>query len=229
MKDLALARRSLGALLVALLASGLAGCASSTWERTERISSNGSEARLYVPKLWAPLLPGSVYPNRRAPIAAKGRPSVAVVCPAFGACPKNLLLRPLAERGLVVLLFEGGMKEPPKTDLLQSRPEAAGAPQGWLLISPTDDFLRRWMGTGARPAAMAVLEASASPSPSSPSQKLFDGPPRRVLLEALHGSEASIPSEGVIEKLYAPDAAGRLPREAYRDAAEWLAGELGAR
>jgi hypothetical protein len=33
----------------------------------------------------------------------------------------------------------------------------------------------------------------------------------------------------VIEKLYAPDAAGRLPREAYRDAAEWLAGELGAR
>jgi hypothetical protein len=33
----------------------------------------------------------------------------------------------------------------------------------------------------------------------------------------------------VIEKLYAPDSTGSLPREAYRDAAEWLAGELGAR
>ncbi|MGZ5430343.1 MAG: hypothetical protein ACXWEX_02990, partial [Thermoanaerobaculia bacterium] len=65
-------------LLVALLASG---CASSAWERTEKISSNGVEARLYVPKLWAPLMPGSVYPNKRAPVAAKGRPAVVVVCP----------------------------------------------------------------------------------------------------------------------------------------------------
>jgi hypothetical protein len=50
-----------------------------------------------------------------------------------------------------------------------------------------------------------------------------------VLLATLLGSEANISSDGVIEKLYAPDATGRLPREAYRDAAEWLAGELGAR
>jgi hypothetical protein len=50
-----------------------------------------------------------------------------------------------------------------------------------------------------------------------------------VLLAALHGSEANISSDGVIEKLYAPDSTGSLPREAYRDAAEWLAGELGAR
>jgi len=49
------------------------------------------------------------------------------------------------------------------------------------------------------------------------------------MLAALLGSEPDVPYEGVIEKLYAPDALGRLPREAYRDAAEWLAGELGAR
>ncbi len=93
------------------------------------------------------------------------------------------------------------------------------------------------MGARATPAAVAILrgrapEPRALPSTSSPSKQLFDSLPRRVLLAALLGSEAnvsSIPSDEVIEKLYAPDAAGRLPREAYRDAAEWLAGELGAR
>ena len=221
-------------LLVALLAPG---CASSVWKRTEKISSNGEEARLYVPKLWAPLLPGSVYPNKRAPVPTKGRPAVIVVCPGAGRCPKSEILRPLAERGIVVLLFEGGLKEPPKADLLRTRPEAASAPQGLLLVEPTADFLRGCMGAGATPAAVAILcgrasEPRALPSPSSPSRQRFDSPPRRVLLAALLGSEAnvsSIPSDEVIEKLYAPDAAGRLPREAYRDAAEWLAGELGAR
>ena len=224
----------LRAALVAFLASGLAGCASSLWERTEKISSNGDAARLYVPKLWAPLLPGSVYPDKRRPVAAAGRPSVVVVCPAAGACPKDRILKPLAERGIVVLLFRDGLKDPPKADLLRTRAESKDAPVGWLLISPTGEFLRRWMGAGATPSAVAILEnrapeALSLPSPSSPSKKIFDSAPRRVLLAAPLGSEASISSEGVIEKLYAPDAAGRLPCEAYRDAAEWLAGELGAR
>lgn len=222
------------ALLVALLPAGLPGCASSLWERTEKISSTGAEARLYVPRLWAPLMPGSVYPNKRAPVPAKGRPAVVVVCPGAGRCPKSEILGPLAARGVVVLLFEGGLKEPPKTDLLRTRPEAAGAPQGLLLVEPTDDFLRRCKGAETPPNAVAILrgpalEPTVPPSPSSPSKKIFGSLPRRVLLAALLGSEANISSDGVIEKLYAPDAAGRLPREAYRDAAEWLAGELGAR
>lgn len=246
MKDAAFAYRS----LVALLASGLVACASSVWERTEKISSKGEGARLYVPKVWAPLMPGSVYPNKRAPVPAVGRPSVVVVCPAAGACPKDRILGPLAERGIVVLLFEGAPKGPPREDLLRTRPEAAGAPIGWLLISPTGDFLGKCMGADAAPAAVAILqsrapEPAALPSPSSPAKKIsgasppsspyfpskqiFGSLPRRVLLAALLGSEANTPSDGVIEKLYAPDAAGRLPREAYRDAAEWLAGELGAR
>lgn len=221
-------------LLVALLAADLAGCASSTWERTEKISSNGEDGRLYVPKLYAPLRPGSVYPDKRRPIAAAGRPSVVVVCPAGGKCPKDRILGPLAERGIVVLLVEGAPKEPPREDLLRTRAESKNAPIGWLLISPTDEFLRRWMGAGAPPAAIAVLksralEPSALPSLSSPSKQIFGSATRRVLLAALLGSEANTSSDGVIEKLYAPDAAGRLPREAYRDAAEWLAGELGAR
>ena len=221
------------ALLVAFTAI-LAGCASSPWEKTERVSSGGAEGRLYVPKLWAPLMPGSVYPNKRAPVPTKGRPAVVVVCPGAGRCPKGEILRPLAERGIVVLLFEGGMKEPPKADLLRTRAESKDAPVGWLLISPTADFLARWMGAGASPGAVAILqsrapEPAALPSPSSPFKQIFGSLPRRVLLAALLGSEARISSDGVIEKLYAPDAAGRLPREAYRDAAEWLAGELGAR
>ncbi|MFI5197227.1 MAG: hypothetical protein ACHQJD_01290 [Thermoanaerobaculia bacterium] len=207
--------------LVALLASG---CASSTWARTEKISSNGEQGRLYIPKLWAPLMPGSVYPNKRVPVPAKGRPSVVVVCPATGKCPKSEVLGPLAERGFVVMLFEGGLKEPPREDFLRTRAESKDASVGWLLISPTDDFLRGWMGAGVATGVLLF--------PSSPSKQIFDSFPRRVMLAALLGSEAnspSISSDGVIEKLYAADASGRLPREAYRDAAEWLAGELGAR
>ncbi|HSB64692.1 MAG TPA: hypothetical protein VLJ18_11025 [Thermoanaerobaculia bacterium] len=73
------------------------------------------------------------------------------------------------------------------------------------------------------------MSSSSGSLTPSPSKKLFGSATRRILLAALLGSEADISSDGVIEKLYAPDAAGRLPREAYRDAAEWLAGELGAR
>ena len=209
-------------LLAAVLASG---CASSTWARTEKISSNGAEGRLYIPRLYAPLRPGSIYPDRRTPVTAAGRASVIVVCPAAGKCPKKEILGPLAERGIVVLLFGGGLKEPPKEDLLRTRAESKGAPVGWLLISPTDDFLRRWRKTDA------ILAASAPPSFSSLSKQIFGSATRRVLLEALLGSEANLFSEGVIEKLYAasPSPAGGFPPEAYRDAAEWLAGELGAR
>ena len=77
------------------------------------------------------------------------------------------------------------------------------------------------MGAGASPGVLLLF--------SSPSKQIPSGLPRRVLLEALLGSEAKSSSDGVLEKLYAPDAAGSLPREAYRDAAEWLAGELGTR
>jgi hypothetical protein len=220
-----------GCFLIALLAPG---CVSSIWERTEKISSNADEGRLYVPKLYAPLRPGSIYPDRRRAVAAAGRPSVIVVCPAAGKCPKKEILGPLAERGIVVLLFEGGLKEPPKADLLRTRPEVAGAPQGLLLVEPTGDFLRRWIEAEATPNAVVILrgrglEPTALPSPSSLSKQILSSAPRRVLLAALNGSEANPSSDLVIEKLYAPDAAGRLPREAYRDAAEWLAGELSAR
>ena len=90
------------------------------------------------------------------------------------------------------------------------------------------------MGAEAAPNVVAILrgsavEPTAPPSHSSPSKQLLGSATRRVMLAALLGSEENISSNGVIEKLYAPDAAGRLPREAYRDAAEWLAGELGAR
>jgi hypothetical protein len=231
LKNVAVACLSLAVLLAS-------GCASSTWARTEKFSSNGDVGRLYVPRLYAPLRPGSIYPDRRTPVPAKGRPAVIVVCPAAGKCPKKEILGPLAERGLVVLLFEGGLKEPPKEDLLRTRPEAAGAPQGLLLVEPTGDFLRKCMGVEAFPAAVAILsghplERIPIPvlSPSSPSKQIFGSATRRVMLAALHGSEAKISSEGVVEKLYAasPGPAGGLPSEAFRDAAEWLASELGAR
>ncbi|MCM3877751.1 MAG: hypothetical protein NEA02_15200 [Thermoanaerobaculia bacterium] len=177
--------------------------------------------RLYVPKLYAPLLPGSIYPDKKMPVPAKGRPALVVVCPERGDCRKDEILEQAARRGMVVLVFTRPPFAPPKDDLLRTRPEANAERTGWLLVSPTDDFLRKWMGAGATPCVLLF--------PSSPSKQIPNAVSRRVLLAALNGSEANLSSEGVIEKLYAPDAAGRLPREAYRDAVEWLVGELGAR
>jgi hypothetical protein len=219
LKALRFASTSLAALLAA-------GCASSRWAKVENVPGG----KLYVPKVYAPLLPGSIYPDRKVPVPARSRPVLVLVCPEKGDCRKDEVLDQAAQRGFVVLTGRE-----PKVDLLRTRPEAAGAPTGWLLISPTEEFLRKDMGpAGAAPAAVAILQgrapdATALPSLSSLSKKIFSGVPRRVMRGALLGSEADAPSAGVIEKLYASDPAGRLPREAYRDAVEWLAGELGAR
>ena len=43
------------------------------------------------------------------------------------------------------------------------------------------------------------------------------------------GEEAPEASDATALKLYSPNKKGLLPNEAFRDAVEWLAGELGAR
>lgn len=206
------------ALAPALLAALLAyGCAVSAWEKTESVPGG----MVYVPKLFAPLLPGSIYPNKRVPVPAKGRPALVVVCPEKGDCRREAILDQAAQQGFVVLVGRGT-----NVDLLRTRPEADPERIGWLLVRPDEDFLRRWIEAGAPGKAAAVIAPpqhpdAAAPLPSSPSKKI-------LLATLLSGAPLEAP-DGTVLKLYSPDRKGLLPPEAFRDAVEWLAGELGAR
>jgi len=203
--------RTAALLLAVLLVSG---CASSDWAKTESVPGG----TLYVPKLYAPLLPGSIYPDKKTAVPAKGRPAIVLVCPETGDCRERGILRQAAERGLVVLAGKD-----PEIDLLRTRAEANPEQIGWLLVSPTDDLLRRWSEGGAPGRAAAVLaplRASARALPSSPSKKIF--------LAALQSAAPSAVNDGTVLKLYSPNQKDLLPAEALRDAVEWLAGELGA-
>ena len=193
-----------------LLAFMTAGCASSPWQSAENVPGGN----LYVPKLYAPLLPGSMYPDKKVAVPAKGRPAMVLVCPGKGECRKDEILARAAQRGLVVLVGDD-----PKVDLLRSRAEADPERIGWLLVSPNGDFLRRWTDAGAEGTATAVI--GPPPFPSYPSKHL--------LFAALLSAEPPEAPDGTVLKLYSPNSKGLLPSEAFRDAVEWLAGELGAR
>ncbi|HQQ76075.1 MAG TPA: hypothetical protein PLB01_01875 [Thermoanaerobaculia bacterium] len=192
------------ALLAALVATG---CASSDWAKTQSVPGG----KLYIPKLYAPLLPGSIYPDKKVPLPAKGRPALVVACPAKGDCRKDVILDQAAHRGFVVLVGRE-----PKDDLLRTRVEADAERIGWLLVRPDEDFLRRWTRAGAQGAATAVI--GPPPFPSYPSKHL--------LFAALHSAEPPEARDGMVLKLYSPNEKGLLPNEAFRDAVEWLAGEL---
>jgi hypothetical protein len=198
-------------LLAALVATG---CASSPWQRSESVPGG----KLYVPKVYAPLLPGSIYPNRKVPVKASGLPAMVLVCPEKGDCRKDVILDRAAQRGLVVV---AGRE--PKVDLLRTRAEADPERIGWLLVKPDEDFLRRWTAAGPPGTVVAVIgppsqPGSPGPSPSYPSKKIF--------LAALLDRELLEAGDGAVLKLYSPNSKGVLPDEAYRDAVEWLAGAL---
>jgi hypothetical protein len=207
----------LGALLAALLASG---CASSVWERTETVPGG----KLYVPRVYAPLLPGSIYPNRKVPVKASGLPAIALVCPEKGGCRKDAILAEAAARGLVVLVGRE-----PRIDWLRTRAEADPERIGWLLVSPTGEFLRRWSGPGAEGAAAAVLlpaTRAAAPSWAPPALVAYS-PSKKSLSATLLSAAPPEAGDGSVLKVYSPNEQGLLPNEAIRDAVDWLAGELG--
>jgi hypothetical protein len=182
-----------------LVAFVLAGCASSPWEKTETVPGG----KLYVPKLYAPLLPGSIYPNKRVPVPVTVRPAMILVCPSTGDCRKKEILDQAAQRGLVVLVAQ-------KADAaIASRPEIDLARTGTLIVTP------------ASLKVEAPRPARAEASPSSPSKQIF--------LAALLDREPPEAKDATVLKLYSPNKNGLLPNEAFRDAVEWLAGELGAR
>ncbi len=200
-----------------LLVLATTGCTSSDWARTESVPGG----KLYIPKLYAPLLPGSIYPDKKAPIPASARPAMVVVCPPKGDCREREILDQASQRGLVVL---AGRE--PKVDLLRTRAEADPERTGWLLVRPTGDFLRRWMSAGPPGIATAIVGPpphAGAAFPSSLSKQ------NSLLLAALLSAEPPEAKDGTVLKLYSPNENGFLPNEAFRDAVEWLAGALGAR
>ena len=76
-------------------------------------------------------------------------------------------------------------------------------------------------GPGRRRSEIDFRHHEQRPLPSSPSKK--------ILLAALLADEPPGAGDGTVLKLYSPNNKGLLPNEAFRDAVEWLAGELGAR
>ncbi len=200
------------ALLAALLATG---CASSAWQKTESVEGG----RLYVPKVYAPLLPGSIYPNRRVPVPAKGRPALVVVCPEKGDCRGSVILDQAAQRGFVVLVGRGT-----NIDLLRTRAEVDPERIGWLLVNPREDSLRRWTAAGATGRAAAVVGPPPHGGAGLPSSLS-----KKILLAASLSDAPLEAQDGTVLKLYSPNQKNLLPDQAYRDAVEWLAGELGAR
>ena len=58
---------------------------------------------------------------------------------------------------------------------------------------------------------------------------LLSSPSKKILLSALLSAAPLEAGDGTVLKLYSPSKKGLLPDEAFRDAVEWLAGELGAR
>ncbi|MEO8585912.1 MAG: hypothetical protein ABI584_07105 [Acidobacteriota bacterium] len=183
------------AFLATLLACG---CASSAWEKTESLPGG----RLYIPKLYAPLLPGSIYPDKKILLPAKGRPSLVVVCPAKSDCRESEVLDQAAQRGIVVLVTKAA------NSAIAARPEVDPARTGTLIVTPTS----------LRVFVTPPPQAAASPSPSSPSKK--------ILIAALLSDAPLEAPDGTVLKLYSPSKKDLLPSEAFRDAVEWLAGEL---
>lgn len=188
---------ALGTLLVA-------GCAAPLWERTVRLDAG----RLFVPKTFAPLLPGSIYPDRSRPLTARGLPGAVVV--ARGARAREIA-GDLGRRGVVVLVTEDG-RLGPAVERLRGRTEAGGA-TGLFLASPDRLQLRE---AAALPDVRAIVvagEPGEVPATQVPVLLLRTGVP------------AGPAPPGAAERFYV-STTGSLPAIALEDGADWLAAVL---
>lgn len=218
-------RRALAAVASTLfLALTAASCAPALWERRETLSS--PDARLFVPRLFEPLLPGSIYPDRRRPVPARGRPGVLVV----GQIDRESLA-PLGERGLVVLVLrraDGGALAR-SSEVLRGRGETRAAPIALWLLEPTPALVRVALAEKAAFAATVLFgfvpsshqaDAGTAPGPFL----VLERTPGLVPSADLDGALARALGGPPVQKWY---GGASFPKEAYRDAAEWTASRLG--
>jgi hypothetical protein len=179
--------------------------------RTFRIRVGGESLRIVVPKTFEPLLPGSVYPNRRKPVEARRLP--VAILDREAAPARDFLLE---RKFLVVERRSAAVAE--ILAALASLPEADSSLA--VLIG-----FRNPASVPAGVRAVAILDpdlTSKSPGPSTPGAvALFFRTPARVpsadftrVLQARFGPN-------VVEKWYR--SMNGFPEQAYRDAAEWSA------
>ena len=203
-----MSRRAAAAFLLALAATA----AEAAKDRAFVLRAAGQRVRVVVPERFEPLLPGSVYPNRRIPTTRGGAPVV-------------VLERTLAKRAEAVLLDRGFVvAEMERIDraaieaLLPELTRRVGVSFGGAKL------LARRAGDGLR---APEIDAAALFDPVEVSE---EGPPafpclpiavfRRTRDGAVPDS-ASTDGACVVERWFRTD--GDFPDDAFRDAAEWLA------
>ncbi len=195
-------RIALFALLVAASAAG-----SAAKPRSFHLRLAGRTVRVAVPAVFDPLLPRSVYPNRRAPAPPLPLPLV-VVEDGLAKAAEPLLL----ERGCLVAVTR--------------------SPDRAVIAALLAELPRR---AGREISAVSVLSTRSGDLLSDPNLRaaaLFDPPDLRsgegsgVPVELYRRTPdgrlpaaAALP-EGVREKWYR--TAAEFPPEAFRDAVEWL-------
>jgi hypothetical protein len=206
-----LTRPGWGLTLISVLAAPLS---ASEIARTFRIHVQGESLRVTVPKVFEPLLPGSVLPNRRKPVEARQCPVAILDREAMPA--RDFLL----ERQFLVVERRSATVAG-ILDALASRPEA-DASRGAVIA------IREAPATPAVIRAIAILDpdpdarsrANRAPTPVV----LFLRTPGRVPSAELTRTLSARFGPSVVEKWYRSEAG--FPEQAYRDAAEWAAAEV---
>lgn len=216
-----------GKLLAAALVVFSSTLLASEKARSFSIAYAGGTARVTVPKKFAPLLPGSVYPNRKRPIPASACP-VAVIQPWEGGARFAALFREdLLERGfllaetgrpcggdpslLLVALALHPEADPGRAVLVSGGDALPPAPGRFAATVLFDPALRSGDGGGsarARPETLAVFLRTPALRPGADLSRR---------LQRQFGP-------AVEEKWYRTEA--DFPEQAFRDAAEWLCARL---
>ncbi|HET9793798.1 MAG TPA: hypothetical protein VFS34_04990 [Thermoanaerobaculia bacterium] len=197
-----------GIALVLLLAAAPAPAAPGK-QRSFRLRLRDRSVRVVVPAVFEPLLPGSVYPNRRKPAPPRPLPLVVVDRTLAKAAGQDLLdrgcivaeLAPFDRAGIDGLLAE----LPRHVDTAIAEVTVLSARAGDVLSDPRIRAAALFDPPDFRP------EAGAACVPV----ELF----RRTVRDELPDLPAT--RDCVREKWYRTSAG--FPPEAFRDAAEWLA------
>jgi hypothetical protein len=202
------------------------------WQTRETVSLGGPSARFFVPRMYDPLLPGSIYPDRKRPAVAVSRPCVVLVGPSR---LRGRALPPLGERGIPTLSFADGLPEGALERgiaWLAARKECAAGAAGLELVGVPVGAAARLAESEAPVRAVALLGYGASAGPPATKRPEFS---ILTLNLSRPGAASTAFSEGLatalgsqpVEKWYGPAADGSgFPEQAYRDAAEWLASTL---
>ena len=196
--------RRAAALLALLLA---APPATAEKDRAFAVSAGGRRVRVVVPKVFDPLLPGSVYPNRREPRPPRLAPAVVVDRALAGRAEA-----PLLDRGFLVAEIDA--------------PDRAA-------VGAIREVLRTRFG-GGEIAVLALRARDLLGDPEIRAAALFDPPDLRAgadspacgRIAAFRRSTTGDVDAGPADRCVAERwfrTGDAFPEEAFRDAAEWLA------